>query len=203
VGTLEGLIAAHGYWILGALIGLESMGIPLPGETALISAAIYAGTTHRLNIVFVIVAAIVGAVAGDNAGFWIGRRFGHGLLVRYGHLVKLNARRIRLGQFLFDRHGGTVVFFGRFVAVLRAAAALLAGINRMRWRPFLLFNAAGGIVWATGYGLAAYALGERIERFEGPVRIGAFALAAGAVLVGLWMVRRHEARLEQQVHDAR
>src|SRR5437868_3688184 len=124
------------------------MGIPAPGETALVSAAIFAATTHRLDIGMVVAAAATGAILGDNIGYRLGRRFGYALLTRYGRFARIDAGRIRLGRFLFDRHGGKVVFFGRFVAVLRALAALLAGINRMDWRRFLFFNATGGLVWA-------------------------------------------------------
>jgi membrane protein DedA with SNARE-associated domain len=193
------LIATHGYWIISAAVALESTGIPVPCETALLTAAIYAGTTHRLNVAFVIVAAAIGAVVGDNVGFLIGRRFGFPLLLRYGHLARIDSRRIKLGQFLFARHGGKVVFFGRFIALLRALAALLAGINRMDWWRFLLFNASGGIVWATVYGLAAYVFGEQIVRLRGPAVIISLVIAslAAAKLV-LW-VRRHEATLQAEV----
>ena len=160
---LSSLLATHGYWVVAAVVMLESMGIPMPGETMLVTAAIYAGTTHRLSITLVVAAAATGAIVGDNLGFWVGRRFGAGLLHRYGHLVRLDARRIELGQVLFDRHGGKVVFFGRFVALLRTMAALLAGINGMNGRRFLIFNATGGMAWATAYGFAAYMLGEEIR----------------------------------------
>jgi membrane protein DedA with SNARE-associated domain len=110
---LADLISAHGYWIVAVVVALESMGIPAPGETALVTAAIFAGTTQRLNIAWVIVAAAIGAIVGDNVGYVIGRRFGHSMLLRYGHLVRIDMKRIKLGQYLFARHGGKVVFFGR------------------------------------------------------------------------------------------
>jgi membrane protein DedA with SNARE-associated domain len=196
---LTDLIATHGYWVVAAVITLESMGVPLPGETMLVTAAIFAGTTHQLNIGLVIVAAATGAIVGDNLGFWIGRRFGVALLRDYGHLLRITPRRIRLGQYLFDQHGGKVVFFGRFAAVLRALAALLAGINCMNWWRFLVFNAAGGIVWATAYGTAAYFLGEQVERVRGPVAVLGFILAGVAVVAGTWVVRRHEEALSAHV----
>src|SRR5262245_19415352 len=121
--SLSDPIARQGYWIVAAAVGLESMGLPVPGETVLVTAAAYAGATHRLSVVVVIVAAAIGAIVGDNVGYLIGRRFGYPLLVRYGYLVRMNTSRIKLGQFLFLRHGKRVVFFGRFVAVLRALAA--------------------------------------------------------------------------------
>ena len=127
------------------VIGLESMGLPVPGETTLVTAGIYAGTTGRLNIALVVAAASTGAILGDNLGYWIGHRFGYRLLLRYGRLLRLTPARIKLGQYLFHRHGGTVVFFGRFMALLRTLSALTAGINWMPWWRFLFFNAAGGI----------------------------------------------------------
>ena len=189
---LADLIATHGYWVVAAVITLESMGLPLPGETTLVTAAIFAGTTHQLRIGLVIAAAAAGAIVGDNLGFVVGRRFGAGLLRSYGHLLRITPRRIRLGQFLFDRHGGKVVFFGRFVAVLRALAALLAGMNGMQWSRFLFFNAAGGVVWAAAFGSAAYLFGERVERLRGPVAMIGLGLAVVAVFAATWVVRRHE-----------
>jgi len=199
---LASLIATHGYWIVALAVGLESMGIPAPGETALVTAAIFAGTTHRLSIAFVIVAAAIGAIVGDNAGYLLGRRFGYTLLLRYGHLVRIHAGRVKLGQFLFARHGGKIVFFGRFVAVLRALAALLAGINRMDWRRFLFFNASGGILWAAGYGVAAYLVGERLERARRPVAIGGALAVATLCAAGLWWMRQHEAALQAKADMA-
>ena len=121
----------HGFLIVPVLVGIESMGIPAPGETALVTAAIFAGTTHRLNIALVIALAAAGAIVGDNIGYALGRRYGYGLMMRYRYFLHLDAGRIKLGQYLFARHGGKVVFFGRFVALLRALAAVLAGVNGM------------------------------------------------------------------------
>lgn len=200
--TLTNLIASHGYWIVAAVVALESTGIPMPGETTLVTAAIYAGTTHRLNIGLVIAAAIVGAILGDNAGYWLGRELGYRLLVRYAPILRISAPRIRLGQYLSRRHGGKVVFFGRFVAVLRALAAPLAGINRMPWWRFLFFNAIGAIVWATAYGMAAYAAGEYVLTLKWRVGAAAGLLAAVAVVAGILFVRRHEAELQRKADEA-
>lgn len=200
--TFNHLVAHHGYWVVAIVVSLESMGVPLPGETTLVSAAIYAGSTHELNIWFVVIAAAIGAIAGDNVGFWIGREYGYGLVLRYGHFVRLNERRIKLGQFMFDRHGGKVVFFGRFVAFLRVVAALLAGINCMDWRRFLVFNALGGVAWAVLFGWAGYAFGQRIERVTTPLATISVALAMSAFLAGMWFVRRHEVSLEEQAERA-
>src|SRR5258708_38068461 len=146
---LTQLISASGYWVVMLFVGVESIGIPFPGETMLLVAAIYAGTTHNLDIALVIAAASTGAVLGDNIGFWVGREFGYELLLRYGRYFHFDQTKMKLGMYLFHKHGGKVVFFGRFVAVLRAFAALLAGINQMDLRRFFAFNLAWGITSAT------------------------------------------------------
>ena len=176
-------ISTYGYWTVGGIIALESMGLPLPGEATLIAAAVYAGETHHLNIWLVIAAGAAGAILGDNIGFWIGREIGYRLLLRYGHYVYLTEARIKLGQYLFLRHGGKIVFFGRFVALLRTLAAILAGANHMSWPRFLLFNAAGGIVWAVLYGLAAYHVGHTLEHVTKPAAFGLIIVAAITVAV--------------------
>jgi membrane protein DedA with SNARE-associated domain len=194
--TLAHLINAYGVWIVAAVVGLESMGIPLPGEATLITAATYAGASGRLNILGVVIAAAAGATVGDNAGFWIGRELGYHWLLRHGALIHMTERRVKLGQYLFQRHGGAVVFFGRFVAVLRAFAAFLAGVNRMRWPRFLMFNAAGGFVWASLYGFGAYQFGALITRLAKPVGVACLVLAAAGVAGSVLFIRRHEEQLE-------
>jgi len=196
------LLAHAGYGAVMLAVGIESMGIPFPGEATLIAAAAYAGSTHKLNIVFVVAAGAAGAIIGDNIGFWIGREVGLRLLLRYGKYIRMTERRIKLGQYLFQRYGGTVVFFGRFVAVLRALAAFLAGTNRMTWPRFLVFNAAGGIVWAGVYGFGAYALGTQIHRLAGPVGAGLGAVALVLIVCGFVFLRRHEHQLEDEAERA-
>lgn len=196
------LVQQYGYLAVAVVVGLESLGIPLPGETTLVAAAIYAGTTHKLNIVGVILAAIAGAIIGDNIGYLIGHWGGYRLLVRYGHYIRLTQPRVKIVRYMFKRFGGRVVFFGRFISILRAYAAFFAGTSRMRWRRFLVFNAAGGIVWATFWGGAAYLLGTEIARFSRPVDI-AFALIAIVILaVAAVLIRRYEHVLEQIAEDA-
>lgn len=199
---LQHLIATYGYLAVLVFVAIESTGIPFPGETMLLVAAIYAGTTHHLAIPLVIVAAATGAILGDNLGFLVGREGGYRLLRRYGPYIRLEERKLKLGQYLFLKHGGKVVFFGRFVAVLRAWAAFLAGTNRMRWPAFLFFNALGGIVWATVYGLGGYYLGDNIHRVTGTVGI-IFLVLAIALLIGSFIfIRRHEHELEERAELA-
>jgi membrane protein DedA with SNARE-associated domain len=202
LGDLPGLMAAYGYGLILVMVMLESLGLPLPGEAALITASIYAGATHDLTLTGIIAAAVAGAVIGDNIGFWIGERVGYPLLIRFGPRLGLTPGKIKLGQYLFMRHGGTVVFFGRFVAVLRVLAAFLAGANRMPWRRFFAFNVAGGIVWAMFYGCAAYALGTRVHAVAGPVGLASLLLATSFLVWLFGFMRRHEARLEQEAERA-
>lgn len=200
--TLIHLLMTYGYLAVLIFVAIESTGIPFPGETMLLAAAIYAGTTHHLSIVFVIAAAAAGAIFGDNLGFWVGREGGYRLLRRYGRYIRLNERKLKLGQYLFQKHGAKVVFFGRFIAVLRTWAAFLAGTNRMRWLRFLLFNALGGIAWATLYGLGGYLLGNNVHRLTGPLGIVALVLAAVILLALFFLLRRNEQRLEDEAEKA-
>jgi len=149
---LTHLLTTYGYLAVFLFVAIESIGIPFPGETMLVTAGVYAGTTHHLNIVIVIVAAAAGAIIGDNIGYGIGRAGGYRLLRRYGKYIRLEEPKLKLGQYLFRKHGAKVVFFGRFVSILRTFAAFLAGVNVMPWDRFLAFNAAGGVLWATIYG---------------------------------------------------
>jgi membrane protein DedA with SNARE-associated domain len=199
---LLGLLAAYGYLAVFLFIGIESMGIPFPGETMLITAAIYAGNTHRLNIILVIAAAAAGAIAGDNLGYGIGHWGGYRLLRRYGRLIRLHEGRLKLGQYLFREHGGKVVFFGRFVSVLRAYAAFLAGTNRMPWRRFLVFNAAGGIIWATVFGTGAYLLGQQISRLSQTSAIVLGIVAVIVIVAFFAFLRRNEERLMAEAEAA-
>ncbi|WP_395697369.1 DedA family protein [Methylocella sp.] len=199
IEQIQPLIAQHGYWAVFLIVMLESAGLPLPGETVLLLAAGYAGATGELDVFFVIGAAALGAVVGDNIGYWIGRRFGAGLLVRYGKFIHLPPHRLRLGQHLFEKHGGKIVFFGRFVAFLRVLAALLAGVNQYDWGKFLFFNATGGLIWAGVMGTGAYIFGDAMHRVSGPlglIALGVVVVVAGVAIV---LMRREEKRLAAQI----
>jgi membrane protein DedA with SNARE-associated domain len=189
--SISHLISAYGYLALFALVAVESMGIPLPGETALITAGVYAGHTHRLSPWLILVVAAAAAIAGDNAGYWFGNKGGYPLARRYGPRVRLDERKLKIARYLFDRHGTKVVFFGRFVSILRTYAALLAGTSRMRWRRFLLANASGGILWAGAYTAAAYLGGGALERDSGTINL-ILIIAAVVVLAAAWLVLRRE-----------
>jgi len=199
---LQHLLSTYGYWAVMAFVGVESIGIPFPGETMLLAAAIYAGTTHQLDIWLVVAAAASGAVIGDNIGFWIGREFGYELLLRYGRYIRVDERKMKLGQYLFRRWGGAVVFFGRFVAVLRTFAALLAGVNQMGWRRFLVYNCAGGILWAGIFGSGGFLFGKAIDRLLGNAGIVILIAAVILVIVGAVLIHRNQARLEDEAERA-
>ena len=198
----EHLLQDYGYGFVFGVICLEAMGLPLPGESMIIAASIYAATTGKLQIAFVIAAAAAGAIIGDNLGYVIGRWAGFPLLKRYGQHVGLNERRMELGRFLFKKHGGKVVFVGRFIAILRTFVALMAGASHMDWKVFLLWNAVGGVVWTTSYGMGAYLLGDVMHRLEGPIGIAIAVAAAACIGVSVWFLRRNEKRLEQQAEQA-
>jgi membrane protein DedA with SNARE-associated domain len=199
---MHDLIQAYGLWALFIVVTLESMGVPMPGETALVTTALYAGSTHQIDIISVVLVAATGAIIGDNIGYLIGRSIQLRLLVRYGRYIRLDQARLKVGQYLFRRHGGKIVFFGRFVAFLRTFAAVLAGANRMPWPHFLLMNALGGLCWASIFGGGAYLFGEQITRVAGPVSFLLLVVAIGVVAAGIVFFRRHERELEQRAEAA-
>ncbi len=202
IETLKPLIAQHAYAAVFCIVALESAGIPLPGETALVLAAVFAGATDLIDIRIVILLAAAGAILGDNLGFMAGRRYGLPLLLNYGHKIGLHDDRIKLGQYLFAHHGAKIVFFGRFIALLRIFAAFLAGVNRYGWGQFLFYNASGGIVWALVFGLGGYAFGEVFEHFAGP--IGRIALGLAVVGLGVlwWVIHTQEKKLIARAVEA-
>jgi len=180
--SVHHLFDTYGYLAVFVLVAAESLGILLPGETILIVAGIYAGTTHHLTVWAIFAVAATAAVIGDNIGFWLGDKGGYPLLRRYGHYVRIDDAKIKIGRYIFDRYGGKVVFFGRFVSVLRTYAAFLAGTNKMRWRRFVPWNATGGIVWATAYTFGSYSAGNTINKISTPLDIALGAVAAAAVV---------------------
>ena len=199
---IQHLIQAYGLWVLFTVVMLESMGVPMPGETALVTAAIYAGSTHQIPIAFIVLVATTAAIIGDNIGYLIGRSIPLRVILRLGGYVQLNERRLKVGQYMFLRHGGKIVFFGRFVAFLRTFAALLAGVNRMSWPHFLIMNALGGICWASLFGVSAYLFGAQMKRVAGPVSLLLLLAAIGLIAAGIFFFRHHEKELEQRAEAA-
>jgi len=177
-----------GYAAVFALIAIETMGIPVPGETALIGAALLAHD-GQMDIATLVAVAAAAAIIGDNIGFTIGRKGGRRLLLRPGLFQRQRRRVLEIGEPFFAKHGPKAVFFGRWVSGLRIASAWLAGINGMSWPVFLVWNALGGIVWAAGVGFGVFLLGhvaEDILRVGGPI-VGAVIVAVLAIA----LIARH------------
>lgn len=202
LALINHLLQSYGYIAVFVFVGLESLGIPLPGETTLIAAAVYVGSTHRLSIGVVFLVAAAAAIAGDNAGYWAGRTGGQRLAARYGRYLRVDETKLKIGQYLFARHGGKVVFFGRFVTVLRTYAAFLAGLNSMRWARFAMFNAAGGLAWSAVFAFGAYGLGAAATSAGHAVTLAGLAVSAVLTAAGILLARRWMRRLEQRALTA-
>ena len=209
--TLQNILSVIGYPAVILFIMIESSGIPFPGETMLLLASFFAATSSRLAIPLVIACAALGAILGDNLGYLAGRTGGRALALRYGKYVFLKPHHLDYAEKFFEKHGDKTVFFGRFVAILRAWSAFLAGVNHMPWRKFLIFNAAGGIIWAIVYGTLGYVAGrffhdnfaavERIARALGWVGAGIVVVFAVTAFI-LFRLRRRTrmlAAIEREV----
>jgi membrane-associated protein len=191
--NVKHLIDVAGYPLLFLLVMGESSGIPVPGETGLITASVLA-SQGKLEIAVVIGLAAAGAIIGDNIGYLIGRKGGRWVLERPGFLHRQRQQVLTVGEPFFRRHGPKAVFFGRFLLGLRVWASWLAGATRMHWRSFLLWNALGGITWAIVVGLIAYYLGHSAE--NAIEAFGLYGLAAVLLAVGSALIlhRRHRRR---------
>ena len=196
------LVATYGYIIVALFIVLESMGIPLPAETSLLLAAAYAGAGH-LHLSVLIGVAAGAALVGDAGGYWLGRRGGRPLLERYGRWLHLHGTRLDRIEAFFARHGAKAVFFGRFVSVLRTYVALFAGISRMPYPTFSLFNALGGIAWAILFSLLGFVFGQHLSVVDAVIRylgwglLGAMGLLVLALIAWRWVARHHEQLIDQ------
>jgi membrane protein DedA with SNARE-associated domain len=192
---LDHWLSTLGYIAVALFVGIEGIGIPIPGETMLITAAVFAAEGH-LNIAGVIAAAALGAVVGNCVGFGVGWFGGYPILRRFGKYIRLNEPQVKVGRYIFVRYGTKVVFIGRFVSILRTYLAFLAGANRMPLPKFLLAISAGAVAWALVYGVGAYALGSQISHLSLPVEIAFGALAVAAIIAGVIFIRVAGKRLE-------
>ena len=181
-------IAHYGLFFVFGIVCLESAGLWLPGETALIAAGVYASEGH-LSIVGVIAVAAAGAIIGDNIGYWLGREAGRRLIYRYAWTIRLADRVMPPAERFFEKHGGKAVFLARFFGGVRVTGAWMAGITHMPWWRFLAWNAAGGIVWAVGVGLVAYYAGRAVA--DTIARYGVYGGIAVGILVVLAVVALH------------
>ncbi len=185
---MSGLVEHYGLFALFLIVMLESGGVPLPGETALVAAGVFA-SRGRLDIAAVIAVAAAAAIIGDNLGYWIGRTGGRSVLTRW----TITSGTLPWAESFFERHGPKTIFIGRFFSILRVTAAWMAGVSRMRWWTFFAWNAAGGICWAVLVGLVAYYAGQAAA--DGIARYGliggvAITVLAVAGLVGLHFWRK-------------
>src|SRR5215210_141161 len=191
------LIEQYGYLLIFFGVMAESMGVPLPGETILISAGIVA-QRGSLNLGDAILLGILGAVVGDQIGYWIGREGGRPFILRYGRYVFITPGRLGRAEAFFARHGGKAVFMARFFSGLRVFGALVAGMSRMRWVTFFVYNALGGAVWATAVVSAGYFLGrslKAVERWTGQASVLLLVLGVFALVIYLgyrWVLRHPE-----------
>jgi membrane protein DedA with SNARE-associated domain len=199
---LSTIPASAVYVLVPILVGLEYLGVPVPGESALIAAALLAATTHRVEIAIVIPVAAAGAIVGANIGFGIGYWGGARLLMWIARRLHISESRLKVGRYLFWRFGAWVLLFGRFLTVLRAYISFLAGVSRMGWGRFELVNLLGGTLWATVYGLAYYAAGELLLRFSTPIELVLVSVAVVVVVIGVVLVRRNQNRLVEAAERA-
>lgn len=187
---IPGLASSYGYIFLFLLVGIESFGIPVPGETALVTAAAIAAT-GQLEIVGVVAAASAGAIVGDNIGYWIGRKGGIALVRRFGKRLHVDDAKLDRAHRFFERHGPKTVFLARFIALLRSWAAALAGVSRMPYGIFTLYNALGGVAWATAFGTLGFLFGRNLpllKHYLGRVSIGVATTVA--IAGATWVVRK-------------
>lgn len=186
---LQTLLSSWGYLAVVIFVLIESSGVPFPGETMLLTAAVYAGLGH-LSIQWVVASAAGGAIVGDNLGYLVGRVGGYRLVRRYGKFVHLSEARLAWAERFYRRHGNKTVFFGRFFSVLRTWAAFLAGVNHMPWPDFLLFNAMGGILWSVAWGTLGYKLAQNLPLLNQITRDWKLAslILAAVVLVAVVIV---------------
>lgn len=199
VQTLEPIITNNGYWLIALIICLENAGIPLPGETSLIFASVMA-SSGKLNIWLVLGAAVSGAIIGDNIGYFLGRRYGRELILRYGKVFGMTPERFERAEKSFLQNSTWAVYFGRFVILLRILAGPLAGIINMPWPKFFLFNALGAFSWAGIIGGASFFFGKQVETFFKDLGIWALVLVV-VVVFGYALTREfwEEQKLKREM----
>jgi membrane protein DedA with SNARE-associated domain len=188
--SLEPALDRYGYLAVAAFVLLEDFGVPVPGETILILGAVYAGT-GRLSVVLVALIGFLAAVLGDNIGFAVGRLGGRPLIERYGGYLLITPARLVVATGFFERHGAKVVVGARFIEGLRQANGILAGIARMHWARFLIYNATGAALWVAVWTSIGYVSGSHIAAVYGAVtRYEAYLAIVIAVVLVLWLIRR-------------
>ncbi len=195
-------VGRFGYLAVFLGVFAESVGVPVPGETALLVAGFLASQGY-LHLPLVVVFALCGTFLGDNLGFWLGRRYGRDLLQRYGRRVGLNAQRLAWVDRFFEKHGPKTVLVARFVTGLRVVAAVAAGASGMRWRTFVPYNLGGAVPWAITVAVLGYVFSEswrKVERYTG--RGGLVLLAVVVVVGGSALLWRHWRKGRTERHEA-
>ena len=184
---LTHFVEQYGYFAVALLVTIEGFGVPLPGETAVVVAAAFAAR-GSLNIVGVVISTTLGTVLGGSGGYWIGRVSGRSLLDRYGHLLRLDAKRMAKTEAYFERHGIKTVFFARFVALLRIFGSLMAGVAHMPFATFSAVNFAGGLLWAVTFSALGFLFGKNLSKLDD--YLGEVGLVMSALVVVGYLVYR-------------
>jgi membrane protein DedA with SNARE-associated domain len=196
-GLLRDALAQYGYWALGTILLLENIGIPVPGETILLLASFLAYSHGQLQLGWIIFVGTLAATVGDNLGYAIGHRGGRPLLEKYQRFFRISSQTLAKGDELFSRYGSVTVLFSRFVLGLRIIAGPLAGVLRMPWRIFVLFNFLGAALWVSVISCVGYLFGRHWERFAHDLKIFDIGIVIAAVAIGAfswWRNRRHHTR---------
>jgi membrane-associated protein len=191
---LRGYLAEYGYWTVAAALLLENAGLPVPGETILLLASFLAYSEHRLQLQYVILVGTAAATIGDNLGFLLGHFGGRRLLDRYQRALHISPKALARGEELFRRHGPETVFVARFIAGMRMFAGPLAGVLRMHWKKFAIFNLLGAVLWVTVISLAGYFFGRHWETLVRVMRNANIAILIVVVLAGVFWWWRQRAR---------
>jgi len=188
-------VADYGYWAVALMLLCENSGLPVPGETTLLVASFFAYSEHKLHLGWIIVVATCAATVGDNLGFAIGFYGGRPLLERYQRLFRIRQQFFERGEALFARYGAATIFFARFVFGMRVIAGPLAGVLRMRWRTFTIYNFLGALVWVSCIAAAGYLFGQHWRALVRAVtRINvAIVVVVIAIVFYLWWRQRHSA----------
>jgi membrane protein DedA with SNARE-associated domain len=196
------LIHSYGYLAVFVFVAVESLGVPIPGETAVIAAGAYAGETHKLNPWLLFLVAAVAAIVGNIAGYSIGRKGGFPLALRYGSKIRLDQHKLKVGKYVLDRQGSKVVFFGRFVSVLRTYVAFLAGTLHMQLQKFAVATVASAVAWAGIYTTLSYNAAGTIKRLSGTFDLVLGGVALVVVVAVLFAVRHQVKRLGDRAEAA-
>jgi membrane protein DedA with SNARE-associated domain len=198
---LHHLVARYGYAVVALFVGGESIGIPLPGETVLLTGAAFAGRGH-LSIIGVIAASAVGVIAGGSLGYWIGHTAGQAVVIRYGGWIGVTPARLDQTQQFFARYGARAVMIGRFIPIVRILASIVAGISKMPFAKFSIYNTIAGIVWSVVFGLLGFEFARDLPRLEDRLGdVGIVAAVAAGVLVVVLLIWRHVRRRKTTTGD--